>query len=402
MRILYVTERAPCGVGEDFVYPEIDELAAQGHEVTLAPVRIEKGHRATSSQEVERWLPRSVTLPLFGVRTLRLALRQFALCPLRATAACISAVAASGMTRNGLRNLLLVPKSLALSAMVQCMHVDHIHAYWATQPATVANVVHRLTGVPWSFTGHRWDIQEERGLNRKLASARFMRCISEHGAQSARQRVDRNLRDRVYVIHVGVVINGAQPDRRRPPRHGSYRICTAANLVDLKGHRYLLEAISLLRTEGIDVEAHLYGEGPAEPSLKECVTALRLDGVMHFHGRVPHEVMLKEYRKMDVVVLPSLIEGIPVSLMEAMAAGVPVVATALDGTRELLGGGAGLTVPPRNPVALAKTIRELLMSDSLYHECIVNGWRRVVQAFDVRYTTEELVHLFEGGSGNGR
>ncbi|NPV54644.1 MAG: glycosyltransferase family 4 protein [Firmicutes bacterium] len=396
MHVLYITERTPWGAGEYFLYPEINALKAQGHEVTLVPVRVEKSQSPSGSQEVDFWRGKSICLPLLGRKTFRLAVKEFILHPFKVMTASLSVVLASGLTRNALRNLQVIPKALAVSSATRRMAPDHIHAYWATQPATVAYIVHRLTGVPWSFTGHRWDLEAETGLACKLTTAKFIRCISEHGAAAVRQRVGNSLQNKVHVIHVGTWVPTKPPRRRRTSKGGTYRIGLPANLIESKGHRYLMEAASLLRLAGIKVELDFYGDGPTGPALRHLADSLGLGTVVRFHGRVPHEVMLEAYRELDVVMLPSLVEGIPVTLMEAMAAGVPVVATALEGVRELLDGGAGLMVPPKDPQALANTLQKLFTSPSLYEECVYKGWKRVAKEFSVQQTVQALIHLWGG------
>jgi glycosyltransferase involved in cell wall biosynthesis len=100
-----------------------------------------------------------------------------------------------------------------------------------------------------------------------------------------------------------------------------------------------------------------------------------------------------------MVVLPSLHEGIPVSLIEAMAYGVPVVSTFAGGTPELLERGAGLLVPPEDPLALADAIERLVRDPELRKQLGETGRRRVEDSFAVEKVVAELVRRFEACIG---
>ena len=177
-----------------------------------------------------------------------------------------------------------------------------------------------------------------------------------------------------------------------------------ANLLEVKGHVYLLEAVRLLKDRGVDVHVDLAGDGPLREALMGKVEKLGLRDRVAFLGLLPHEKLLDGMRTggWDLLVLPSIVtdsgekEGIPVAIIEAMSRRVPVVSTATGGIPELFEGvDNALLVPPRDPAALAEAIAGLIRDPRL-RECLVESARRRVENdFAVEQVAVELVRHFQ-------
>jgi glycosyltransferase involved in cell wall biosynthesis len=258
----------------------------------------------------------------------------------------------------------------------------------------MAMIAAEASGIPWSFTAHRWDIAEDNLLSRKLRTASFVRAISERGAAALHSVVPNA---RVHVIHVGVEV--AEEPSRSATDGAPLKVVVAANLVEVKGHVYLLRAVAALKHDGVTVQLDVIGDGHLRESLERTATTLGVRDLVSFHGAVSHEELLHRLRghTWDVCVLPSIVtstgehEGIPVSLLEAMSASVPVVATSTGSIPELLGDGAGVLVPPNDPDALAAALADLAR-DARWREALGRAGRdRVRHEFDVRSTTERLL-----------
>ncbi len=141
-------------------------------------------------------------------------------------------------------------------------------------------------------------------------------------------------------------------------------IATVGSLTAKKGHTFLLEAIAGLRARNVACTAVFAGEGPERPALESAVGRLGLAESVHFLGSVRDVAAVLAVS--DVFVLPSVVEGLPLALLEAMLAGKPVVATAVGGVPEaIISGDNGLLVPPRDAAALADAITQLLPSPDL-------------------------------------
>jgi colanic acid/amylovoran biosynthesis glycosyltransferase len=360
-RVVYVTARLPFGDGEPFIVPEVLELVAQGCDVTLVPVR---AGGSVADGGARALLPRTLAVGLVSPRVLLAALREALRRPRRTGSALL--LLRGGSLRILAKNLAVFPKGVWLARHARERGADHLHAHWAGTSATLAIVAGHVADISWSFTAHRWDIAEGNLLRTKARSACFARAISAHGAEELQGLVgDPGWAP--WVLFMGVRL----PARTSVPApEGPLRVLCAARFVEKKGHTNLLEAMKLLRDRGVDVRVDLAGHGPLERELRARVSSLGLSDVVEFLGHVAHDHLLGELERgrWDAVTLASIVtpdgqlEGIPVSLIEAMACSVPVVGTDAGGVPELLADGAGLLVPPGDVSALADVL-ELLARD---------------------------------------
>jgi glycosyltransferase involved in cell wall biosynthesis len=164
----------------------------------------------------------------------------------------------------------------------------------------------------------------------------------------------------------------------------------AARLEEQKGHAILLDALARVRQMNLDFVVALAGEGSLRTALEERVMALGLHGRVRFLGQV--EEVGPWLLAADVVVLPSLWEGLPLSLLEAMARGRPVVATAVGGVPEAVEDGVhGRLVPPGDPKALAEALAGIHKMADAARQMGARGAERVRD----RYTWQKVVENFE-------
>lgn len=304
-----------------------------------------------------------------------------------------------------IKNLVAFPKAVYAARLVQRFRAHHIHAHWASIPATMALVVSRLTGVPWSFTAHRWDIAEDNLLGIKVRATLFSRVISLHGRDEILNILGENTCSNLHVIHMGTSVPAEQGGSCPPKQHEEFLVACIANLVEVKGHRYLIEACGLLRQRGLRFLCYLIGDGPLRQDLNGMVQQYGLQQSVRFLGALPHDEvirMLRE-REIDLVVLPSIEtssgehEGIPVVLMETLAHRVPAISTESGGIPELLGGGAGVLVKPADAAALADAMQRVMV-DPTYRRCLVEaGFTRVSKDFNLCKVVDQLVFLMNEG-----
>jgi colanic acid/amylovoran biosynthesis glycosyltransferase len=390
-----VTSMLPFGPMEAFFIPELNELGRCGHEVFLVPMH-PRGQIVHS--DAKRMPARTVGEPLVSVRVLAGAAVEALHSPVAAVTAFIG-LFKSRNVRILAKNLLVFPKGLWLARNVRRWRVDHIHAHWASTSATMAWIASEMTGVPWSFTAHRWDISENNLLPTKARSAAFIRCISGRGVTEISRYVGV-FDSKVCIIHMGVPLPLRVSARRQ---REEFRIITAANLRAVKGHRYLIEAARLCRDRGVRISVELAGDGPLRGYLEAQVMAAGLADTVRFLGVLAHEELLEGMLqgRWDVAVLPSIIvseseqEGIPVFLIEAMATGLPVIATQTGGISELLENGAGLLVRERDPEGLEAALRTLTADSALYETLAVRGRERVMSQFDIRAVAGQLIARME-------
>jgi colanic acid/amylovoran biosynthesis glycosyltransferase len=392
MKLALITSSAPYGKGESFVITEANALADAGAQVLMVPVVIRPGRQSKPALRpniklaVQRLLTAKILKACFKLATLRPVSVLRALWTLR----CCYPLTL-------LKNIAVFPKALWLAEQIRIERVDHIHAHWASTPSTVAMVASMVSGVPWSCTAHRGDIVANNLLCRKLSHAVFVRFISESGIALAAKRC-RHAATNVRLLHMGVDIPTLPSARLRQEE---YVVLCPANLILVKGHRYLIEAWSRLQTAR-SAKLMLAGDGELRKTLETQVEKMGLGHAIEFLGQVPHASLLAMYGRgeVDLVVLPSLDlgggvhEGIPVSLMEAMSYGVPVISTTTGGIPELLNNGAGIMVPHRDSLALAAAIAGLLHDSDIASEQGAQGRARVLQQFNNKITADTLLTWF--------
>jgi glycosyltransferase involved in cell wall biosynthesis len=395
MRLIYLTAYLPDGASEAFIIPEIEALTRHGHQVLVVPRSpgggVIHGEDLVAMSRRER---------LFSPRVLKAAVRVSAAAPIRT----LSAAACAFQSRSAwlvMKNLAVVPKALWLANLARLWGADHIHCHWSGTTATMALLASRISGIPWSLTAHRWDIVENNLLSLKVGDASFVRFISQDGLKLAKA-AGVTAGAKIRFISMGVRI----PECRDARPAGEKVVLCPARLEEVKGHRFLVEAWRLLRDRGVGAKLWLAGDGTLRPRIQTQIRELGLQDTVLLLGTVPNRSILRMYKEgvVSALVVPSVDlgnghhEGIPVALIEAMSYAIPVVATPTGGITELVIPGAGLLVPPENPVALADAIQSLLENVQLAEQVGCAGRRHVIEAHDVDRIAAALVSGFMDSS----
>jgi colanic acid/amylovoran biosynthesis glycosyltransferase len=301
------------------------------------------------------------------------------------------------------RALATVPLAAAHARELSAKNgIDHVHAHYATYPLLAAWICARLVGLPYSFTAHAHDLFVDQSfLRRGMADACFAIAISDFNRQ-ALERYGQGTP--VHVVHCGIDVSTYRFRPRALSAGGRpVRVLCVASLQEHKGHRVLLEALAT-GPELADVEVDLVGDGPFRRQLTQQAERLGLAGRIRFHGSLSEPDVAALLERADLFVLPSVVardgqmEGIPVSLMEALAAGVPVVASRLSGIPELIREGeTGLLVSPGSPEELRRALALLLAEPTATSQGRTRAGRRLVEReFELGRSAETLARLLRG------
>jgi glycosyltransferase involved in cell wall biosynthesis len=396
---------------ETFILNEILELKRLGHHVEIFPLVRER--EAVVQPEAARLAAEMHDLRPWSRGVLAAQAYWLARSPRRYVATWARALAGNLRSPRFLvRSLAVVPAGAAIARAVVASDLDHIHAHWATHPTLAAWVAARLSGRRYTFTGHAHDLYVDRTmLATKVADAASVVTISEANRARIRDWFGDGAAARTVVIHCGVDPARFAPasDGPSPDRAGPTRILVVASLQPQKGHRFLVDACRLLRDRGREVTASFVGEGPERADLERRIHESGLEGIVSMAGAQPSAAVAAAIGGADIVVQPSVVlesgktEGIPVALMEAMAAERPVIASRLSGIPELvIDGNTGLLVEPGRPDEIAAAIERLIADPALAARLATAGRARVLSAFDLHQTTAELEAVFRAAIDRGR
>jgi glycosyltransferase involved in cell wall biosynthesis len=280
---------------------------------------------------------------------------------------------------------------------------DHLHAHFASTPARVAMLTHRLTDIPYTFTAHAKDIyvSDPEAFRVKLERARAVVTCTQYNHDFLLEQYGPLCDGKVHRIYHGLDISqfkfnsSARADSTEPV------ILSVARLVEKKGLGDLIAAADILRRRGRVFQVEIIGSGPQRERLKAQAKRLGLADRTSLTGAQPHDVVCLAYQRAAVFVLPCVIasngdrDGIPNVLLEAMASGVPVVSTPVSGIPELVESAVnGLLVPPNDPAALAEAIDKLLASSELRENLARAARARIESSFSVDTGAEKLLALF--------
>jgi glycosyltransferase involved in cell wall biosynthesis len=273
--------------------------------------------------------------------------------------------------------------------------------FYADVMAGMANLVNRIPIVSWQHVLPSRDVKNNRPRHRlayRLVHPRFTRvvCCSDALADdvAATYRVPRS---RLVTIANGV-------DLRRfafgplPVQRDRFSIGMIARFGPEKGHGVLLRAFPEILKRVPSARLDLFGDGPTRPAMEALAADLGVVGRVSFHGTMVG--IETRYADLDLVVLPSDCEAHPISLLEAMACGRPVVASDVPGTREAVERGTtGLLFAAGDPRALAAAVAELAADRTRMTEMGIAGRRRVEERFELGGQLDKLLRLFHETAG---
>ncbi len=287
----------------------------------------------------------------------------------------------------------------ALVAHLAGVRIDGVHGYFAHQPAAVAAAAAETLGVPYGFSAHALDVRKvptpelaERGRR----AGGVVTCNAETAEALVAAGVAADL-----VPH-GVDTRLFSPRPRSPgePR----RVLAVGRLVAKKGFDVLIRAVARL---GAGVELRVVGSGPLEDPLR--AEAARAGAPVTFAGPRTHAGLAAEYRRADVVAVPSVVDaggdrdGLPNVVLEALACGRPVVASDVAALPSaVLHGRTGLLVPPGDAGALAASLRLLLEDADLRAGLGAAGRRLVLERYDLARCSAVLCRRLEAVYGRER
>ena len=245
---------------------------------------------------------------------------------------------------------------------------DWNHSHFTYGATSIAMWCKRIAGTPFSITLHGSDLTFDNppDLYTKLREADCIVCISEFNADYVRKNFPRVEGRNLEVLPLGVAPLSPAPAPKQVKADVGSKECplevlSVGRLSTQKAQEYLVQACAKLAKEGLYVNCTLVGEGPQREFLEAEIARLDASEYITLTGAKFHDEVLALYKDADVFVMSSVAEGMPIVLMEAMQAGVPVISTAISGIPELLDhGNAGVLVPTHDADAIADAMRDMI------------------------------------------
>jgi colanic acid/amylovoran biosynthesis glycosyltransferase len=295
----------------------------------------------------------------------------------------------------------------AFAQTLERRRISAIHSHF-TAGANVGFAASVLSGLPFSFTAHASGDIFVRPilLDQKMERADFVACVCDYSRRYLDSITGFRHSDKLIVVHNGLeateIEQAAQlrSEAPNPRSHARFRIISVGTLVGCKGYGTLLEVCAILRARGHDVELSVLGEGPGRAEFHRLVERYQLGGIVTASGAAPHDDVYAALASSDAFALMAEThtggyrDGFPTVILEAMAAGLPVVSTYVSGIPEaVVDSVTGFLVRERDPNSAANAIERLILDAGLRQRMGVAGQQRVRECFAAEKSIEKLLQL---------
>jgi colanic acid/amylovoran biosynthesis glycosyltransferase len=397
MTIAYLVNRYPA-VSHTFIRREIAGLEAAGATVLRYSIRRGDGPfpDPRDAAEAERTIVvLAGTLRLLGAMALMKLTHPLRV--LRATGVAWGMARKAGRQR--WRYLAYLIEAAWLVRDWRRRGVTHVHAHFGTNPAAVARIARAMGGPPYSFTVHGPDEFDAPGaldLNGKIADAAFVAAISDYGRSQLMRWADWRDWPKIGIIRCGLDADFIAATPIEVPNTPQF--CYIGRLSAQKGLPVLIDAVAQLVSVHPDLRITVVGDGPLRADLEARAALMGVSEVLYFVGSASNADVARHIAAARALVVPSFAEGLPVVIMEAMALGRPVIATAVAGIAELVDGGDGWVVPAGNADALAGAMRDALAASSAKLTALGSeGRKRVAAHHDAAANAKLLLARIEAG-----
>ncbi len=390
--VAYLFERFP-SFGQTFCYREVAELERQGTKVHVFSIRrpVDEPAQDWDEQLVRRvhYLPEENAL----VREVDRAVREGAV-----PAAIREALEKWGRQSDFLRLYQAVYVGLRL----QQDGVRRLHAHFAGMAARTAYWINQFFGISYSFTAHANDIFAPRdfvvSLEKLMAGAAAVVTVSDYAADFLRNRFPE------AAAKVHRIYNGVDLSRFHPVDFGSGipSIVSIGRLIEKKGFADLISACRLLQPRGRDFICEIIGEGPLGPALQAQIACDDLEAQVKLAGPRTQAQIALRLAHATIFVLPCTreegggMDNLPTVILEAMAAGLPVISTPLAGVPEMVeNNSSGLLVPEHDPQAVCAALEFLIANPEQARRFGDRGQQIAREKFSIEGSAQALRALFE-------
>lgn len=388
MRIGYLVPDWP-GQTHAFFWRELSAMRARGHKLFLFSTRRPAGDACRHSFAACARRQTSYLHPP-DLGSLAMFFRKPA--GLIAALRYLAGLDESSLTGK-LRVLAMLGSAAQLAAHVRAQNIAHVHGHSCANSAHLLAMASLIGGFGYSLTLHGDLPVYGKDHASKVRRAGFVAAVTRP-LQAQLRQVGGLDRSRIPLVWMGVDTRQFRPPVSRSAPEGRLHLVTVARLNHTKGHRFALEAIARAQALGYEIHYSIAGEGPERGAIEECVAALGLERQVSLCGNLSEAEVLQLLQRAEAFILPSfgLGEAAPVSIMEAMACGLPVICSRVGGVGDMISDGVnGLLTQQLDVPALTAAIARLAANP----ECrkLLGRAARVqaVRAFDHRIMADRLL-----------
>lgn len=394
MRLAYLVSKYP-SENHTYILREIAGLRARGFEIEVAA--ISPDDRPAAEVSAAELAEREATFAVKSQGVLRIVVANLAVLarhPLQYARGLLVARRLAGWDLQRFTyHLAYLAEAAVVGRWMSRRGLCHVHVHYASTVGLLAAEIFDVSVTATIHGSAEFINPSYQRIAEKVRAFDGVVAISQYGRSQLMMNSSPEDWGKIHVVPLGVEASPA-PAMRVQRAAGAFRISCVGQLQPAKGMHVLLDAVALVRSRGYAVHLTLVGDGPFRGALERHARSLGVESDVAFTGRLHHADVREVYARSDAFVLASFAEGVPVVLMEAMASGLPSIATRITGIPELLRDGVdGLLVTPSDPVELADAI-ELFILDPVRAAALASSGRaRVSEAYNLDANVDLLARV---------
>lgn len=394
LRVAYLFERFP-SFGQTFCYREVAELVRQGADVTVFSIRRPTG------EPTQEW-DESLVSRVNYVPDEQLLVKEIEVAALAGELPAEAMRMLKEWGRNS--DFLRLYQAAYVGLRLRKAEITRVHAHFAGMAARTAYWIGQFFGIEYSITAHANDIFAPRdfvvSLDKIINGAATVVTVSDFAAEHLRKQF-APAAPRIRRVYNGIDIDSFQPSRydAEPPL-----IIGVGRLIEKKGFSDLISACRLLVERGRPFQCEIIGEGPLQESLSAHIAHSQLGDVVHLLGPRTQSQIAERLAAAALFVLPCTTEhgggmdNLPTVIMEAMAAGLPVISTPVAGVPEMVQPGVtGELVPPGDALRLADAIERVLADPDAARRLGATGRAVAAEKFAIEANVRALTKILQSG-----
>ena len=395
-RMAYLVSVYPA-ISHTFILLELEQLRILGHEILTASINRpdQPGFVQDTCQRLET--QRTFYIKAAGVKGAVRALAYWSVRPVLLLRMFWFGLRLS-ITQCSLLGLAYAIEAAILARWMQQNELAFLHVHFGNAAATVGVLVKQITGCHLSLSIHGTDEFDEvtrQHLTLKIREADAVICVSQFVKAVMMRLSPPEQWPKLHLCRLGVdpdIFSFVQCTTQDAP----LGILCVGRLIPVKCQVLLVQACAILRDRGQDFTLTFVGSGPDQLRLEQTISRLALSRQVVMTGSLTQQGVLEQLSKADIFVLPSLNEGIPVVLMEAMACGVPCISTPVNGIPELIEHNVtGLLATQGDLDALVRQLERLMADAELRQQLALAARQKILNEFDIHKNVLALSHIFQ-------